>query len=214
MDLRKLKVSREKMEICKLPIPDKELCDRYEKVYTAAVNDVLREMNMLHQTLPNNILPLKDDMKVAGIVFTVKGSKNLTLENEIEQRAQMLEALHEDSVCVWDTSGDDESAQWGEIMTVASKRRGCRGAVVDGGVRDTNKVLKENFPVFCKYRSSNGMLGRFRMIAYQIPIMIGNVFIYPGDVVFGDIDGVIIIPRKIAYDVLLKAEYIKENERK
>ena len=213
MDLEKLKASRDKATICELPISDKELCDRYEKVFTAAVNDVLREMNLLQQGLPSNIMPLKEEMKVAGIAFTVKGSKNLTLESEMEQRAQMLEALYEDSICVWDTSGDDESAQWGEIMTMASKRRGCRGAVVDGGVRDTNKVLEQNFPVFCKFRSSNGMLGRFRMIAYQIPVMIGNVFIYPGDVIFGDIDGVIVIPRNIAYDVLIKSEYIKENEK-
>ena len=213
MDLEKLKESRDRFAIKPLPIPEKELCDRYENVFTAAVNDVLREKGRLHQVLPPNILPLKEHMKVAGIAFTVKGSKNLTLESEMEQRAKMLEALYEDSVCVWDTSSDDESAQWGEIMTMASKRRGCRGAVVDGGVRDTDKVLEQNFPVFCKYRTSNGMLGRFRMIAWQIPVMIGNVFIYPGDVIFGDIDGVIVVPRDLAYDVLVKAEYIKENEK-
>jgi regulator of RNase E activity RraA len=213
MDLEKFTASREQHEIIKLPISDKELCDRYEQVFTAAVNDVLREHGYVYQTLPTGILPIKEDMKVAGIAFTVKGSKNLTLTSEMEQRAKMLEELHEDSVCIWDTSGDDESAQWGEIMTMASKRRGCRGAIVDGGVRDTDKVLEQDFPVFCKYRTSNGMLGRFRMIGWQMPIKLGDVIIYPGDVVLGDIDGVIVVPRKLAYDVLLKAEYIKENEK-
>ncbi|MEK5060534.1 RraA family protein [Paenibacillus shunpengii] len=213
MDLEQFAASREQHEIVQLPIPDKELCDRFEQVFTAAVNDVLRELGLVYQTLPNSILPLKDEMKVAGIAFTVKGSKNLTLTSEMEQRAQMLEALHEDSVCVWDTSGDDESAQWGEIMTMASKRRGCRGAIVDGGVRDTDKVLEQDFPVFCKYKTSNGMLGRFRMIGWQMPVKLGDVMIFPGDVILGDIDGVIVIPRKLAYDVLLKAEYIKENEK-
>lgn len=167
---------------------------------------------MLYQTLPSSILPLKEDMKVAGIAFTVKGSKNLTFENEMEQRAEMLEAIHENSVVVWDTSEDDESAQWGEVMTMAAIKRGCRGAVIDGGVRDTIKVLNQKFPVFVKYRTSNGMLGRFRLIGYQIPIRIGNVTIYPGDVVFGDIDGVLIIPREIAYEVLIRAEQVKSNE--
>ncbi len=152
-------------------------------------------------------------MKVCGIAFTVKGSKNLTLESEMEQRARMLEEIAPGSIVVWDTSGDDESAQWGEVMTMASRRRGCRGAVVDGGVRDTNKVLEMNFPVFCKYRTSNGMLGRFRMLGWQLPVMIGGVFIYPGDVVFGDIDGLIVVPRALAYEVLLRAEYIRENEK-
>ena len=97
-------------------------------------------------------------------------------------------------------------------MTMASKKRGCRGAIVDGGVRDTNKVLEQDFPVFCKYRTSSGMLGRFRMIGYQMPVMIGNVHIYPGDIVCADIDGCIVVPRKIAYEVLVRAEQILENE--
>ncbi len=212
MNIENLIKERTEHEIAVLPVSDKELCDRYEKVTTAMVNDVLREDGILYNTLPNNILPLKDDMKVCGIAFTIKGSKNLNLEDEMQQRAQMLEAIPEDSICVWDTSNDDESAQWGEIMTLAAKKRGCRGAVVDGGVRDTNKVLEQNFPVFCKYRSSNGMMGRFRMIGYQIPVMIGTVHIYPGDIILCDIDGCIVVPREKAYDVLLRAEQILENE--
>lgn len=196
----------------KFPVSDSEICERYDKVSTPMINDVLREMGMLYQTLPNEILPLREEMKVCGIAFTIKGSKNLDQTNEMEQRAQMLESIPENSVCVWDTSGDNESAQWGEIMTMASKKRGCRGAIVDGGVRDTNKVLEQDFPVFCKYRTSSGMLGRFRMIGYQMPVMIGNVHIYPGDIVCADIDGCIVVPRKIAYEVLVRAEQILENE--
>ena len=67
------------------PISDEELCNRYEKVTTPMVNDVLREMQYLYQTLPVNILPIRDDMKAAGIAFTIKGSKSLTLENEMEE---------------------------------------------------------------------------------------------------------------------------------
>lgn len=212
MDLQNLIADRHRKEEVDIPITDKELCQRYEQVTTAMVNDVLREDSYLYQTLPNNILPLREEMKVAGAAFTIKGSKNLNLVDEMMDRAVMLEAIPEDSVCVWDTSGDDESAQWGEIMTLASKRKGCRGVVVDGGVRDTDKVLELEFPVFCKYRSSNGMLGRFRVIDYQKPIMIGNVQIYPGDIVMADIDGCIVVPRRMAYDVLIRAEKIRDNE--
>jgi 4-hydroxy-4-methyl-2-oxoglutarate aldolase len=213
MNLEQLKANRSKKQLTPLPIPDKELCERFNQVFTAAVNDVLRENGHLHQVLPSHIIPLKDEMKVCGVAFTVKGSKNLTLESEMEKRAKMLEEIGDGSVVVWDTSEDDESAQWGEVMTMAAKLRGCKGVVVDGGVRDTNKVLELDFPVFYKYRTSNGMLGRFRMIDWQIPVMIGQVFIYPGDIIFGDIDGVIVIPRAMAYDVLLRSEYIKENEK-
>ncbi len=212
MKLEKLRNERLNHGIAELPISDKELCDRYEQVSTPMVNDVLRELGLLYYTLPHDILPLRDEMKVCGAAFTIKGAKNLDLTDEMIQRAKLLEEIPEDSVCVWDTSGDDESAQWGEIMTMAAKKRGCRGAIVDGGVRDTNKVLEQNFPVFCKYRSSNGMLGRFRMIGWQLPIQIGRVQIFPGDILFGDIDGVIVVPRALAYDVLLRAEEILRNE--
>lgn len=194
-------------------IPEAELCRRYEALYTGAVNDVLRAKGLLRQTLPPAILPLGDTMTVAGVAFTVKGAKNLTVEGEMQQRARMLEALHPHSVCVWDTSGDDESAQWGEVMTKAALRAGCRGAVIDGGVRDTLKVLAQNFPVFCRYRTSNGMLGRFRMIDFQIPVRIGGVDIFPGDILFGDVDGVLVVPRAVACDVLLQAEGVHKEEQ-
>ena len=212
MNLDKVKAARAARKLEPLPIPAGELCDRLQDLYTAAVNDVLREHGLLHQTLPQTITPLKVEMKAAGIAFTVKGCKDLSLEGEMEQRAAMLEAMPENSVVVWDTSGDDESAQWGEVMTMAAMKRGCRGAVVDGGVRDTDRVLEMGFPVWVKYRTSNGMLGRFRMTGYQVPVQIGGVMIHVGDVIFADIDGALVIPREMAYDVLLRAEEIKANE--
>jgi len=212
MNLDRLIEQRTTVKTEDFPISERELCQRYEQVTTPMVNDVLRERGLLYQTFPNNIMPLREEMKVAGIAFTIKGSKNLSLENEMVERAKMLEAIPQNSVCVWDTCGDEESAQWGEIMTMASIRQGCRGAIVDGGVRDTNKVLEQKFPVFCKYRSSNGMLGRFRLIGYQIPVQMGNVHVYPGDVVLADIDGCICVPREMAYAVLLGAEKIRDNE--
>lgn len=193
-------------------IPLKELCQRYEKLFTAAVNDALREKGILYQTLPNYLRCVRDGMKIAGPAFTIKGSKNLTLENEMEQRAVMLEAIYEDCVVAWDTSGDDESAQWGEVMTMAAKMQGCRGAVVDGGVRDLDRVLPQDFPVFVKYRSSNGMLGRFRITAWETPIRIGNATIRPGDIIFADIDGALVVPHEIAYDILIRSEAIVESE--
>lgn len=212
MQAKPLTVERDSNAHITFPVSDEELCARYDRVSTPMVNDVLRSKGLLYQTLPTNILPLRDEMRVSGIAFTIKGAKNLAVENEMEQRAEMLESIGENTVCVWDTANDDESAQWGEIMTMAAKKRGCRGAIVDGGVRDTNKVLEQDFPVFCKYRSSNGMLGRFRLIGYQIPVRIGNVTIDPGDIVCGDIDGCIIVPRKIAWEVLQEAEQILKNE--
>jgi len=114
-------------------------------------------------------------------------------------------------VVVWDCTGDVITSQWGEVMTMAALRIGCRGAIVNG-IRDTNAIIEQGFPVFHKYKANTGMLGRFRMYYYQKPILMGEVIVNPGDWIFGDIDGAISIPRNIAYDVLLAAEKILFKE--
>jgi regulator of RNase E activity RraA len=212
MDIGELVKSRAAKQLAAFPVPVVELLDRYMAVTTPMINDALRERNLLFQTLPHRIAPLRDEMKTVGIAFTIKGTKSLVINNEMAERAVMLESIPANSVVVWDTSEDNESAQWGEVMTMAAMRRGCRGAVVDGGVRDTPTVLAQGFPLFVCYRSSNGMLGRFRVIGYDIPVKIGDVLIHPGDVVFGDMDGVIVVPRDCAYEVLLRAEAIRDSE--
>ncbi|WP_159474985.1 RraA family protein [Dyadobacter sp. 3J3] len=196
------------------PIPVSEMRERYLKLYTGAVNDVLRFNYQMHATsLPAAFAPLREKMKLAGMAFTVKGGPDITTEGEFEMRAEMLEALHEDSVVVWDCTGDMVTSQWGEVMTMAAMKIGCRGAIVNG-IRDTMALLDLGFPIFHKYKANTGMLGRFRMYHYQKPILMGEVIVNPGDWLFGDVDGAISIPQAIAYDVLIAAEKLlfKEDE--
>lgn len=194
------------------PISIAEMRERYLKLYTGAVNDVLRfRYTMQASSLPAQFAPLREEMKLAGQAFTIKGGPDITTDGEMETRAEMLEALHQDSVVVWDCTGDTVTSQWGEVMTMAALRAGCRGAIVNG-IRDTQAILDQHFPVFYKYKANTGMLGRFRMYHYQKPILMGEVVVQPGDWIFGDIDGVIAIPQAIAYDVLIAAEDIVHNE--
>lgn len=193
------------------PVPVAEMRERYLKLYSGAVNDILRFDYRMHAALPSEFAPLDRSMKLAGQAFTIKGAPDITTDGEFEMRAQMLEALTEDSIVVWDCTGDRVTAQWGEVMTMAAMRAGCRGALVNG-IRDTDAILRQGFPIFNIYRSNVGMLGRFRMYYYQKPIRIGEIVIEPGDWIFGDIDGAIRIPADIAYDVLLKAEKLLDRE--
>lgn len=212
MKLEDLEAEREIDPHTPLPIPEQAICDRYEKIFTAAVNDALRERKLLRQTLPNNLVPLRETMKSAGFAFTIKGAKNLTLKNEMAERAKMLDDIQENSFVVWDTSLDMESAHWGECMTMAAQRKHCRGAVVDGGVRDTDRVLELGFPLWIKFRSSNGMLGRFRISSWQTPISMGEVIVHPGDLIFADLDGALCVPRSICVPILERAEEIAHGE--
>lgn len=194
------------------PISIGQMRARYLKLFTGAVNDVLRfQYKMLASSLPAAFAPLRESMMLAGQAFTVKGGPDITTDGEFEMRAQMLESLHAESVVVWDCSDDTVTAQWGEVMTMAACQAGCRGAVVNG-IRDTRAILGQEFAIFHKYRTSTGMLGRFRMYHYQKPITMGEIVIHPGDWIFGDIDGILAIPARIAYDVLLAAEQIVGKE--
>ena len=193
------------------PVPVSEMRERYLKLYSGAVNDVMRFDYKVNAALPASYAPLRENMKLCGQAFTVKGAPDITTDGEFEMRAQMLEALPADSIVMFDCTGDTVTAQWGEVMTMAAMRAGCRGAFING-IRDTEAILELGFPVFHQYRTNVGMLGRFRMFHYQKPIRIGEVVINPGDWIFGDIDGVLCIPREIAYDVLLRAEAIQRNE--
>ena len=214
MKLGKLIEAREGVSQKKFPVFTKELLGRYEKIYTGAINDVLREFCLLEQALPHNIVPLLPNKTVAGIAFTVKSAPNVKITGEMTFRVKMLDDMHEDSFVVWDTSKDEKATLWGGVMTATAVGKKVRAACIDGGIRDTHQILEKDFPVFYRYRTSNGSLGRCLITHYQIPIKIGDVTIKPGDVLLGDIDGVLCVPRDIAYDVLLRAEEIIANEKK
>ena len=173
----------------------------------------MREFCLLHQALPGRIKPLREYHTVAGFAFTVKSAPNAKITGEMEFRTRMLDSLGEDHFVVWDTSRDQEATLWGGVMTATAKGKKVKAACIDGGIRDTHQILEADFPVFYEYRISNGSLGRCLITHYQIPVVIGNVTIKPGDVVLGDIDGVLVVPREIAYDVLLRSEEIRENEK-
>ncbi|WP_343702151.1 RraA family protein [Chitinophaga sp.] len=213
MNLEKLIESRQTIPANTFPIPDKELLQRFEQLYTGAVNDVLREHCLLNQALPNHIVPLREYRTVAGFAFTVKSAPNAMISGEMEFRVKMLDEIREDAFVVWDTSKDEKATLWGGVMTATAKGKKVKAACIDGGIRDTHQILAAEFPVFYKYRISNGSLGRCLITHYQTPLVIGDVLVRPGDVVLGDIDGVLIVPRDIAYNVLLRAEEIRENEQ-
>lgn len=213
MNLENLIEFREGRSTEPFPIPDKELLERFEKLYTGAVNDVMREFCLLNQALPGHIVPLREYRTVAGFAFTVKSAPNAMIRGEMEFRVQMLDEMHEDSFVIWDTTSDEKATLWGGVMTATAKGKKVKAACIDGGIRDTHQILEADFPVFYKYRISNGSLGRCLITHYQVTVQIGDATVKPGDIVLGDIDGVLIVPRAVAYDVLLRAEEIIENEK-
>ncbi len=188
------------------PTPE-EVRTRYLALYTGAVSDVLDSLGLRDQALPHYLMPVTPDMAVAGPAFTGQGYPVADTTNDDSQtRINMLESIKPGTVSVWASAGHFKSAHWGEIMSNAARERGCSGAVVDGGLRDTRFVLQMGFPVFCRFRCPASSIGRWEIKEWMISIRIGDTLIHPDDFVFGDIDGVVVIPKELTLEVLLKTE--------
>lgn len=214
MRLDWLVAEREHATPAPLPIPQEALLARYAQLYTGAVSDVLREHRLMDQALPARIQPLRSEQRcAAGLAFTVKSQPHTIVTGEMTLRGQMLEAMGDGHFIVWDATGAEDSTAWGGVMTAAAKARGVRGAAIDGGVRDTRQVMDADFPVFCRFRHPNAALGRAMISHFQVPLRIGGVMVHPGDIVVGDMDGVMVVPRALALPVLERCEEILGIER-
>jgi len=199
-----------------------------ENLYTPVVGDILDQMGYKHQFLPANIRPLealvpadayidrtqKDNrLKVAGYACTI-------LENDVFEApkkpfgllTEALDQLRPNEVYV--ATGAHNSALWGELLTATAKTRGAAGAVLDGYTRDTPQVLSQNFPVFATECWAQDSSVRTYVCDMRCTIEIGQVTIHDGDLVFGDIDGVLIIPKEIKDEVLVKALEKARGEKK
>jgi regulator of RNase E activity RraA len=182
------------------------------RLYTPVVGDILDSLGCYHQFLPREIQPLTLDMKVAGRAMPV-----FTRDYRGEQEqpfGKLMEALDQIRPGeVWVCGGSMNSAGWGEIMTATARTLGGAGAVVHGPHRDTPKVLEQNWPVFSTGRFAQDSRGRTYIQNYRTPIEIEGVRITPGDMVFGDLDGVVIIPGKHEKAVIEQAleKATKEN---
>lgn len=194
----------------------KDICRRYCRLYTGAVSDVLDELGFSQQALPHDIRPLSEDLKVAGVAFTVQGRAAQTREERTQnyylKAIGLLDELKPFSVLVNQPGRDTDCAHWGELSSNAVRARGCRGVVVDGGVRDTEFICRIRFPVFARYRTMLDAIGRWVPTSVQEPVRIGNVLIHPGDFVFGDRDGVLIVPERLIGEVLRRAEKVRHLE--
>ncbi len=192
-----------------------ELSRRYRRIYTGVVADILDSKGVRSHSLTPSIRPLKDYMKVAGPAFTCLGVQTGDMKSDdTPMLIKMLEAVTPHCVVVLSASGDRSSSHWGEIMTLSARQRGCTGAVVDGGLRDAPFILKLNFPVFTDFYMPASSISRWELKEFQGVTKVGEVPVYPGDYVFGDMDGVVIIPRALTEEVLVESEKAVRREGK
>jgi 4-hydroxy-4-methyl-2-oxoglutarate aldolase len=181
--------------------------------YTGAISDILVEMGLTEQVLPPEIQSISPGQTLAGRAFTLLGEVTSSIDPDVILRPflRMLGELRRDHVLVTQ-SNDSLASHLGELSSETAQYRGARGAVIDGGVRDVDYIIKLGFPVFARYKTPRDVNGRWRLADYNVPIKIGSVGIKPGDYVVGDLDGVVVIPQDIAEEVVAKAESVVQTE--
>jgi len=190
-----------------------EIRQRYLKLYTGAIADMLDKNGYRRQVLPHYVTPFTMANRVAGPAFTGQGYPcPSTTNDDTQTRLEMLDSITPGTVSVWACGGSMESAHWGEIMSTAARERGCTGAVIDGGVRDLDFINAMQYPVFARFKSPASSIGRWDIKEYQVTVKIGETVIHPGDFVFGDIDGVVIVPKDLILDILAAAEDVYQRE--
>ena len=196
------------------PIPPSELCDRYARLYTAAITDILDKRGCYHQTLPQEIVGLTPQMRIAGLAFPASGkvTRNSDPTRALRAYLSMLTAVPRDPVLVVQSNDIGAAAHFGELSAVALRARGARGAVIDGATRDAAYLLHDGFPVFCRYRTPMDSRPRWLAVEWGQPVTIGGVRVEPGDVVVGDLDGVVAVPKALAVPVLLECEGLMHIE--
>lgn len=193
---------------------DLELIERLAAIpYTGAVSDILDEMGRHNQSLPAAIQSLVPGQTVAGRALTLRGERTESEDPDVifVPFLKMLGEIRPGDVLIYETN-DDIAAHLGELSSETAKFRGARGAVIDGGARDTEYMVRLGFPVFARYRTMRDIRGRWRLTGYNVPITVGGVAIKPGDLVLGDRDGVLTIPQEIAEGVVTKAEEVVHTE--
>ncbi|MBI3979495.1 MAG: RraA family protein [Chloroflexi bacterium] len=174
------------------------------ELYSAVVGDLLDAHGHIHQFLPPEIRPLDPNVMLAGRAMPVLEAD---VFDDVEPYGLMFEALDDlqrGEVYVA-TGGSPRYAAWGELMSTAARVQGATGALLNGYTRDTHGILAMQFPIFCLGSYAQDSRGRGRVIAYRVPVEIGGVRIRPGDMLVGDVDGVVVVPREVEETIFSEA---------
>jgi 4-hydroxy-4-methyl-2-oxoglutarate aldolase len=176
-----------------------------EKLFTSVLSDCLDAVGEMKQALPSRIRPLDESLVMVGRARTAAFMEIYHHEpgsNPYELEIRLVDSLTQGDIPVFACSNPARVAPWGELLSTAAQARGAAGAVMDGCTRDVRAIRAMAFPVFHGGIAPLDSKGRGRIMAIDVPIECGGVRVEPGDLVFGDADGVVVIPKRVEGDVL------------
>jgi 4-hydroxy-4-methyl-2-oxoglutarate aldolase len=190
--------------------------DRMESIlYSAVIADILDEIGAKNFFINPRIRPIYECKPVMGFARTVYAVDTYEMPKEpYKMEIEAIDGIREGEVLVATIHGTQINAFFGELLATAIKARKGRGAIIDGYSRDVKKVAQLELPLYCLGTCSLDSKGRSDVISYNKPIVCGDVKVYPGDIIFADTDGIVVIPQDIAEEVLTKAEAKVMGENK
>jgi regulator of RNase E activity RraA len=187
------------------------------QLFTAVLSDCLDAVGLKEQALPSRIRPLDEASVMVGRARTAQFMEVERHEagiNPYELEIALVDSLMRREIPVFACTNPARIAPWGELLSTAAQVRGAAGALMDGGVRDIKAIRAMGFPVFHGGIGPLDTKGRGRVMAIDVPVRCAGVPVESGDLIFGDADGVVVVPERVEADVLrLAFEKIKGENR-
>lgn len=182
-----------------------------ENLYVAPVCDVLDSLGYRHQAMHHRLRPLLPDRKNCGFAGRARTIRWMEADYVREDdpyglEIEAVDSLKPGDVVVHSTDYAGTNAPWGELMSNVAKRNGAVGCVCDSQIRDCNRIIEMGFPVYYSGIRPLDSMGRGLVMAYDVPIRCGEVLVKPGNLIFADFDGIVVVPDEVEEAVLVQAK--------
>ena len=182
-----------------------------KNLYVAAVCDILDDLGFRKQAMHQRLRPLLPDIRNCGFIGRARTLRWMETDYTSEEdpyglEIEAMDSLKAGDVVVHSTDYSGTNAPWGELMSTLSKRKGVAGCVCDSQVRDCVKIIEMGFPVYYSGIRPLDSKGRARVMEYDVPVSCGDVLVHPGNVIFADFDGIVVIPDSIESIVFDRAK--------
>jgi len=173
------------------------------KLYSAVLSDSLDQFGLYDQAMRADIRPIYPEAVIVGRALTIMSIDIYErTEEPYKLEIEAVDSLKPGNILVASTGRSVRTCFWGELLSTAAQVRGAYGAIIDGYIRDTRRIIDMQFPVFCAGMKPVDSNGRGIVADYNCAINCGDVIVSSGDIVFGDIDGIVVIPKQVEKEVI------------
>jgi len=185
-----------------------------DKLNAAVISDILDRLGVREQAMRADIRPVYQGAIVVGRAYTVLTTDIFqAIDDPYKGEIEAVDSLKSNDIMVVCTNRSTRTCLWGELLSTAARARGARGIVIDGYTRDVAQIKAMQFSTFATATSVVDSAGRSTVVDHGCPVNCGDVLVNTGDIIFGDIDGVVVIPKELEEEVIpLALEKVdKEN---